>query len=378
MLRQVAGAAGAAPVQPASKGAGGARTSPAPRTDRIEFGPGWEGAVDWEQAVREVWASLPGQYAGVRFVVADLSDREALRLLASQAGSGAFLVVGRDFLAAMAAGKDAYVDGWQLLHSLAAQLQGQWTGQGGVGAYLDKDSVTFWCSAPKDQPPEKNPWLPQNQPSTLADWMKLSQEKAKAAAEKRTAANMARLLRSIGVSATRTYARLARARTRQEVKSVSYSAGSAAVRVKAAMAQAEGMDREKLRLVLGQMNNAQVQSRRKITALDREGELRLRQKRARERKEALRLEHELQRKKAGRQAKENAMIQNGLQADYAMAELRRKYLLAMLQGDGGSPAGGTLSVDASGSAAVDTGGGVPAGSGGMDVGLSDTVAISLG
>ncbi len=261
--------------------------------------------VDWEKTVQATLDSLKTQYKDVQIVVGDFFGENDLKQYAQQMGSGSYLVISQSFLDQMAAGREAFQNGKDLLHQVLGHLSlGKGTGLG-FGAYLDENSVTYWYSREENKPTLPDVNSPQNK--TLMDWMKEAKEKA----DKLRKSFQVKNVSSFYHQPTHIYSKLARAKTVGSVRSVMHNAQNKIYQLKRAIRTADGKDKDKLRAVLSQLQGSVNQARKKAKSLEAESRLQRQQKKAeREQKfrKATRISYEVRRRRSARVSSEYAQV----------------------------------------------------------------------
>ena len=152
------------------------------------------------------------------------------------------------------------------------------------------------------------------------DTATISETAAKAAKEKKKLA-MVRLGTHWKSAAIRSYARLARARSQQECKTVAYSAGQQIGQLKRALSLGCD-DKLEVQAMVGQMQKAVIRAKLKVRQLDEEQDMQRRSRKAEEqqrRAKALYLEQQRQKKAVARQVRETGYIRESVVDRYQAA-----------------------------------------------------------
>lgn len=263
-------------------------------------------SADWTKETQDFLEQMKREYRGVQIRVQELSDPSdgsSVAQMAEDLGNGTYLIVSRDFLERMGSSREDYLACRNVMESLLRQLAGDSGKNLAKGAVLGERTASFWSvPVPEAQPPVL---LPKTQQSAADSGIPDTGVKN----------DIKMTVGSSAYSSAFSYARLAGASTKGQVRTVMGEAHRSIASLRMVIALGDDREKAKARAAVGSLQKLLVRGSRKLRKLDEETLQKIRRNRARKQgeiKKARRLKQELQKKRSLRYSFDSALRTEGL------------------------------------------------------------------
>lgn len=277
------------------------------RQDRTQWSPA---AVrgGWQEQAGLMLEQLKKQYPGITFHMAQGEDCD-LSGLAVKAGSGMHLYLTQAFMERMGSSREEAGRCLAALSAAAERLKAGQNGNISSGAYLGEDEAAYWA-------------VPgESQAEALTPMVKDSQEEGRARSQDY------RVSASLSLNVSSQFSRLARARSRGQVREAMWDVHRCISNLKMAAVYGDQDQRVKASRAIRSLQKLLGRGGRKLRRLDREQLKQQAQKKAeKNHKEhrARRLKQELKQMRSGRLGSDCSLVKEGM-ADEAYIHACRRY-----------------------------------------------------
>lgn len=310
----------------------------AARQDMATVSKNWQSRTNWTQRAQETLELLQQSYPNITILISENLKDGTLPHTAAALGSGTHLILSEDFLTEMGLNQANFEKYRGILGDILKELSDSSAHSDGNGAYLTKDSKTFWTANHSDT-------LPQSPDSTLPF-------------ERESAPQKDYRIRTKTVyTVSGAYAKLAGARNKLQVNTAMNDARRNIGSLRLSASYGDEDERKKARAAISSYNKLLLRGNQKLRRLNREEILHLQKKRAvkeENRQKAMQIKAELARKRAARNASDSAIAQEGRMEDANRYYLYKKQYASMDEHSHDYipppvpidiPSGGLLSID---------------------------------
>lgn len=263
-------------------------------------------SADWAKEAQDFLEQMKQEYRGVHIRIQDPSDPfcgSSVAQMAEDLGNGTYLIVSRDFLERMGSSREDYLACRNVMESILRQLLRDSGKNLANGAVLGEHTASYWSvPVPEIQPPAFPSKSVQSGPDYgIPDTGLQSDIKMKAG--------------SSACSSAFSYARLAGASTKGQVRTVMGEAHRSIASLRMVIALGDDREKAKARAAVGSLQKLLVRGSKKLKKLDEETLLKIRRNRAKKQrhmKKARRFKQELQKKRSVRYTFDSALRTEGL------------------------------------------------------------------
>ncbi len=246
--------------------------------------------------------SLQKDNQGINIIIGDLSQAEISRYAAEMKNSNT-LFLSPEFIRKMESSPESYCEGKMILEEVLKQLSGNMQDFKSVGAYVNKEGVTYWSVS--EEPAGINAYDKRLMEDLKEKEFKVDQFKKKF---------KIKMNKSIYNAPAEVFMRLARAETVPGVKGVISNAHRKIFLLKSGLQSSDSQEKKKMRAAMAQVQKAINRAYGKIEALKNEENMKLKQKKSEKlglQRKAEQIKAEYKKKKALRHSKEIAQIDEG-------------------------------------------------------------------
>lgn len=318
--------------------------------------------MNWNDIIGTVLDRLKEQYPSVSIVIDNNQGDGDIAGMAAGLGAGTHLVISQKFIERLGSSTEEFAKCSSILTGIAKQLAGQnSSGSGPIiasGAYVGESGAAFWTASKKTEVP--------------ASGMSFN-----TSSEKKES-SYSRLSKTVSISVSRHYARLAGARTKGQVQSVLADVQRSMGDLRMTAVYGEEEERVKASRALRSLNKLLSRGGRKISRLNREQLAAMREKRAKREQEELKAaqaRQEMKRLRTGRSGSDYSLEREG-RADEAYIRGYKHY--RQVKGDYAERALSSMDMagaNLSQTGALDMGGAIESGITDADVTVSGTISF---
>lgn len=286
--------------------------------DSANISENWQEQMDWQVETQDLINNLQKSFPKVEILFANSGmSKKELSSLAAVLGKGSHLILSEDFLAQMGSSKENFEKGKAAILEALNSLSSPSGKSPGKGILLQSDKKMSWVLSEPKQTDKKDSiptkWEQEaERTKSMLEQMKKHQEeiKKRRAKQKEQRAKLhASDYRTAG-----TYARLASASSKSQVKGVMSDARRKIANLRAVSALGDNSERMKARVAIKSYNTLLMRGSRKIRRLNEEELTRLREKQAKRKEQerkVLQLKQEIKQQQTKRRSADRMIVQEG-------------------------------------------------------------------